>query len=125
MFAGDLGAGAALGFIGEVDILELGGIPALVDALLQLGRHLALFGDGAHNGLLALLYLKQLFVTVADGGYLNLVESTGALLAIAGDEGDGTTLVYQSQGGSHILLREAELGGNKTGKNVLLHKYKQ
>ena len=84
-----------------------------------------MIGDGAQHRLLALLYLKQLLVSVADGSYLNLVETTGALLAVAGYEGDGTTLVDKSQGGGHILLCEAELSGNEAGKNVLLHKYKQ
>ena len=55
LFSGDLGSGAALGLIGQVDVLQEIGIPTFVDALLQFGRHLLEIGDGLRDRLLALL----------------------------------------------------------------------
>ena len=83
LFAGHLCPGSASWLVGQVDVLQFRGIPAIVDALLQFGRHLLLTGYGLDDGLLTLADLFQPFVLVADGCYLYLVQSARAFLAIA------------------------------------------
>ena len=102
-FAGYLGSCAALGTIGQVDVLQRGCLPRIVDALLEFGCHLTLFGDGLHDGLLALLQFLQSFVLVADGAYLYLVEPSRALLAVAGNEGNGAAFVNQGEGSIDVF----------------------
>ena len=82
LFSSHLCSGTTLGLIWQIDVLQLRRIPTVVDALLQLGRHLLQVGDGLGHRLLTFLYLFQLVVTVADGGNLHLVESTRTLLPI-------------------------------------------
>jgi len=50
VFAGDLSAGAALGFVGQVDVLERSGVPAVVDACCERGVEFALLFDGREDG---------------------------------------------------------------------------
>ena len=104
MFSSHLCSGTTLGLIWQIDVLQLRRIPTVVDALLQLGRHLLQVGDGLGHRLLTFLYLFQLVVTVADGGYLHLVESTRTLLPITRDEGDGAALLKQGQRIGHSPL---------------------
>ena len=121
LLAGHLGTGAALGAERQVDVLQLGGIPRLVDALLQLGRQLVLLADGLQDGLLAAGQLAQLVELLADGGYLHFVEAAGALLAVAGNEGNGAPLLEQCQRAGDAVLRNAEALGYEFCKYFLFH----
>ena len=80
---------------GQVDVLQLRGVPAVADAPLQFGRELLLLGDGLEDRRLALLQLLELRVEFADACDLHLVEVARPLLAVACDEGDGAALVEQ------------------------------
>lgn len=80
---------------GQVDVLQLRGVPAVADAPLQFGRELFLLGDGLEDRRLALLQLLELRVEFADACDLHLVEVARPLLAVACDEGDGAALVEQ------------------------------
>ena len=108
LLTGYLGTCAALGTIGQIDVLQFGGVPRRVDAFLQFGRHFTEVGDGFYDGFLTFLYLFQPLVGVADGCYLYFVQPSRALLAVAGDEGDGATLVQEGQRAGYILLRNVE-----------------
>ena len=113
LFPCHLGTGASFGSIGQVDILQCGGLPAVVDAFLQLSSHLPLFGDGLDNRLLALRNLLQSRQPVADGSNLYLVKTTRPFLTVAGDKGDGTPLVQQFQGILYGMLLQVQLTGNQ------------
>ena len=113
---------AALGFIGEIEILELRGIPAVGDARGELRRELLLLGDGLGDGLLALLYILEAVVLLGNGRYLDLVEGAGALLAVAGDEGDGGSVVEERQRALHLSLAQAEALGDQSCENRGFHR---
>ena len=108
LLTGYLGTCAALGTVGQVDVLQFGGIPRRFDAFLQFGRHLALVADGFDNGFLTFQHLFQPLVGVADGCYLYFVQSARALLAVAGYKGYGATLVEEGQCAGYILLCDVE-----------------
>ena len=91
LFACHHGTCPALWLIGQIDILELGGIPAVVDAMMEGIGQFALLFDCGKYGNLALLQFTQFLVLVVDGSNLHFVERTGRLLAITADEGYGTT----------------------------------
>ena len=92
---GDAGAGLALGFIGAVDVLDLGQGLGLGQRGGQFGRHGPLLGDGGGDFLLALIEAAQIFQTVAQIAQYLIVHRAGGLLAVAGDKGDGVPLVDQ------------------------------
>ena len=123
LFPGHLGTCAPLGLVGEIDILQFVGIPAVGNALLQFGRHLVEVGDGLCDGLFPFLYFLQSLVVVADGGNQHLVESAGALLTVAGDERDGASLVEQCEGIGNGSLLERKSLSNKCCKYILFHIY--
>ena len=71
-----LGSRPSLGLVWQIDVFQFRCIPAGVDALLQLWRHLFEVGDGLDDRLLTLFNLLEFVETVADGGYLHLVETS-------------------------------------------------
>ena len=83
LLAGNHGARAAFRPIGQVDVLEFGGVPALFDASAQFVGQLALFVDGVEDGFLAVGEFLQFGVLGVDVGNLHLVEAAGRLLAVA------------------------------------------
>ena len=86
--------------------------------MLEVGCHLAEFGDGLDDCILALSNLLQLLTAIADGGNLHFVEAARALLAIAGDEGNGATLVEQFQRVLNSMVGEMQFAGNQFGENL-------
>ena len=82
LFASHLRTCATLRLVWQIDVLERGRVPAVVDALLQFRRHLLQFSNRLDNRFFTFGYLLQLFQTVADGRNLHLVQSARPLLAI-------------------------------------------
>ena len=82
LFAGYLGPGTALGLVGQIDIFEFGGIPTVVDALLQFECQFVQIGDGLEYRLFTLLDLLKPFILVADSSNLYFIESACAFLAL-------------------------------------------
>ena len=121
LFPCHLGSRPALGFIWQVDILELSGIPTLIDALGEFWCHLFKVGNGLDDGLLALQDVLETFVLVADGCDLNLVEPARSFLAITGDEWYRTPFVEQGEGIADSPFLKIELLGNEVCKDVLFH----
>src|SRR4051812_36554194 len=81
--------GAALRFIGEIEIFQFTLVERLVDTRPQLVCQLALFLNGRENRLFAgdqLTKIEQLFF---DSANLEFVEIASRLLAIAGYKGNG------------------------------------
>ena len=100
--AGHLGAGPAAGLVGQIEVLQLRGVPTLLYALAQGFGEFSLFADGSQDGFLALLQFAELVVQVADGRNLHFVESARTLLAVAGDEGNGAALGQKVERGLHL-----------------------
>ena len=76
LLSGHLGSRPSLGLVWQIDVFQFRCIPAGLDALLQLGRHLFKVGNGLDNRFLTFLYLFEFVESVADGGYLHLVETS-------------------------------------------------
>ena len=121
LFAGYLGPGTALGLVGQIDIFEFGGIPTVVDALLQFECQFVQIGDGLEYRLFTLLDLLKPFILVADSSNLYFIESACAFLAIPGDKGNGAALVEQRQSVADSPFLQVELLGYQSCKAVLFH----
>ena len=111
-FARDHRLGAALGLVGQVDVLEAG---------LRLGRHdprfervveLALLADLIEDDRAAFLQLAQVAQALLERAQLRVVEGPGGLLAVPGDERDGGAAVEQVDGRGHLVGPHAELVGD-------------
>ena len=86
-------AGGPLLFEGAVEVLHLGERRGGVHRGAELGREPARLLDQAKHVLLAGLERFEIGEPLAEGAQRLVVRSTGALLAIAGDEGEGVALV--------------------------------
>ena len=95
LFTSHLSLSAALGFEWQIDVLECLGIVTFGDSLLEFGSHLPLLGDSLADSILALFHLAPFCSQITYGGYLHLVERTGALFAIAGDKWNSAPLVEE------------------------------
>ena len=101
-FLGNGGTSAFLRTEGKIKILEGGEIRCGVDFDFQLlGEELALF-EGAENRLAALVEFLKLLHAVTDVGDLNFIKLTGALLAVAGNEGNRGALLEKNGGGCDL-----------------------
>src|SRR5262249_17007655 len=99
----DGGAGAALGFVGQIEVFQLGLGVRAVDTRLQLGGELALALDLLAHRLLARVELAEVG---GAGGYCfegHLVEVAGRLLAVAGDEGKSGSGGKEFEGALDLL----------------------
>ena len=95
--ASHLGTSLALGFVGQVYVLQFGGIPTGADSFFQFVGQFALLLYGLQDVLLAMDEFLELLVLLCYFGYLHLVQTTRGLLAVAGNEGDGGTAVQQAK----------------------------
>ncbi len=110
-FASDLGLGAALLLVGQVEVFQaLLGVGGL-DQPGQLVGQLALLVDGGEHRGAALLQLAQVAQTLVELAQLGVVEPAGHLLAIAGNEGHGRPAVEQLQRGRDLLWTNGKLLG--------------
>ena len=105
-FAGRRGACAALGFVGQVDVLQLHRVPALFDPFAELPGQFALPLDGRQDGLPAGFQLGEPVQLFFDRPDLQFVERAGRFLAVAADEGDRGAFAQQAYRALH--LREAD-----------------
>ena len=94
-FLGHGGAGAALGLIGAVQILQLRQGLGSVNGLAQLLRQLALLLNGGEDGLPPLLQAPEILQSGLQGAQGGVVHGAVEFLAVAGDKGDGVSLVQK------------------------------
>ena len=66
MVSGNGGAGAALGFVGQIEIFEFGLLQTGVDLGLEGVGEFALVSDGFENGLLAIAQLGEILVPLLE-----------------------------------------------------------
>jgi hypothetical protein len=57
------------------------------------------------DGFAAFIQIAQLLYTVADGGYLHLIQAAGKLFTVTGNKGHGSAFVKQGNGGVNLLSR--------------------
>ena len=119
LLASGLGAGLALGAVGQVEVFQHVVVPRVGDAPAQLVGQLALRLDGRQDGVLAPFRLLQPLVAVADGFNLHLVQASGGLLAVAADEGDGGPVVQQGESVVHLPVRQGERFGYQVWEQVV------
>ena len=116
--AGHRGAGAALGPVGQVEVLDLLQGGRALDAGPQLRCQLALLVDGGQHGLLALVQVAQVAQPRLHQAQLHLVQPAGGLLAVAGDEGNGVAGVQQLDRAGHLVRLQAQFLGDGCGKKM-------
>ena len=104
------------GFVGEVEVFELALFIGGLNLLLQLFGELPLLVDGLENGRLPLVELLEGFVGFPDLLHLHLVQASGHLFPVAGDEGNGHPLVQQGEdvlkgrsGNDEALLKKEKI----------------
>ena len=109
LFGGDGGPRPALGTPGQVDVLQgrqgtglQNGVPELI------GQELP-FGQGLKDGGPAFFELGHPAAPVSYRGDDGLVQRAGGLLAVAGDEGNGASLLEEGQYGPHLRARQLQL----------------
>src|SRR5689334_8695890 len=112
LLAGDLGAGAALRLVGEVEILQLLLAGGGADGGLQLVGQLALLADALQDGVAALGQLQEVLAALEEGLELQIFQAAGGLLAVTGDEGHGGALGEQRSGGFDLARPAADLRGD-------------
>ena len=103
--------GAALGLIGQIDVLEPRLGVGLHDRLLERRVELALLPDRIEDRLAAIIELPEIAQAFVERAQLCVVEASRGLLAITRDEGNGGAFVEKGDGGGDLLRPRTELGG--------------
>ena len=91
--AGSFGASLALGLVGQIDVLQRVGIPAVIDAVGEFRSQFVLCLDGLEDGGTTFLQLAVVAQSLVNGLDGKIVEVACHLLAVAADERDGCTIV--------------------------------
>ena len=112
VLAGDHRLGPPLGLVRQVDVLQAGLRVGREDPRLQRVVELALRADRVEHHGPALLELTQVAQPLLQGAQLGVVEASGGLLAVAGDEGHRGAAVEQVDGGGDLAGTDAELVGD-------------
>jgi hypothetical protein len=115
VLARDHRLGAALGLVGQIDVLKLRLGLGTCDGFRQNLGQLALILDRIQDRLAPRLHLAQIGQAIRQGAQLGVVEAAGHLLAVAGDEGDGGALIQQLDRGADLLGPGADLGCDGAG----------
>ncbi len=113
--AGDLRLGAPLRLVREVDVLQPGLGVGRHDLRAELVGELALRLDRLQDRGAPLVQLAQVAQPLLHGAELRVVERSGRLLAVAGDERDGRPAVEQVHRDPHLPLADADLVGDALG----------
>ena len=109
---GDLGLGAPLRLVGQVEVLQPGLGVGRADLGLELIGQLALGTDLLQDRVPALVELAQVAEPLFERAQLRVVQRAGGFLAVPGDERHGRAAVEQVHGGADLAYRHAEFGGD-------------
>ncbi|SHU20072.1 Uncharacterised protein [Mycobacteroides abscessus subsp. abscessus] len=109
--ASDLGLGAALGLVRQVDVfdprLRLGGQQRRLEVVGQL----ALFFDRGQHGVAALIQFAQVPEPLLQGAELTVVQAAGDFLAVPRDERHRRAFVQQPYRGVDLTFGDGQLFG--------------
>ena len=111
-FPGHRGAGALLGAVRQVKVLQCGRVDLLFYLHAQLGRQSPLLFYRLEHRRLALVKVGKVLEIVLDLPHLHLVQAAGTLLAVAAYEGDSRPLLYQFDAVQRLPLIDANLGAD-------------
>ena len=113
--ARDLGAGAALGLVRQVQVfqprLAVGGL----DFRAQFIAELALLFDAGQDRGAAFFHLAQVAQAHFQVAQLGVVQAAGDFLAVAGDEGHGCAFIQQAHRRFHLGGLRADFHGDGLG----------
>ena len=104
LFPGCGGPGAALLLVGPVEVLHLRQGLGAVDGGGQLVGELSLLGDGFFHRFPALIQIAQILQPLLQGAQGGVVHGAVELLAVAGDKGDGVSLIQKLHHIFHIFF---------------------
>ena len=109
LFPRDAAAGTAAGLVGTVEVLHFRQRPGRLHRRLQLRGQLLLLLHGAQHLLPALLQAAQVRQPVRQVAQGGVIQTVGHLLAVAGDKGDGVSLIQQADRRFHLVGTELQL----------------
>ena len=112
-FPGDGGLGAAFGPVGQVDVFQHAQGFGVLNLIAQFVGEMAVLFQGLEDGLLSGVQVGQLLKAVANSGHGDFIQAAGGLLAVAGDERDGGTVIEQGGHGGHLGGGHAGFVGNE------------
>ena len=81
------------------------------DCIEQFRRHFALLFDRSDDCRAPCFQFAQIAQAFIQQAQLNVVEPTGSLLAVTGDEGNCRTFIQQGDGGSYLCRLGGEFDG--------------
>ena len=110
--AGNLCTGATLRLVRQVQVLKAGLGVGLADLLFQFRGQLFLLADRLEDGVATLLHVAQVAQALFQVTQLGVVEATGGLLAVTGDEGHGGAFVEQRHRCLHLARLAADFRGD-------------
>ena len=114
-FACDLGAGAALLLVGQVQIFQSRFAVGSQDVGAQRVAEFALVFNAGKDGCAAIFHLAQIGQPCFQIAQLGVIQPAGHFLAVAGDEGHAGTFVQQPYRGQHLRGLRADFRGNSGG----------
>ena len=107
------GACLALGLIGQINVLECVGVPAVVDAVGEFWREFVLCLDGLQDGGAPFFQFPVVAQSLVDRLDREIVKVTCRFLAVTADERYGRAVIKQADGASHLVDGNVELLGNE------------
>src|SRR6266446_7566346 len=107
-FACDLSLRPPFGPIGQIEILETCLAIRRLDRLLEHGVELSLLTDAFEDRGATLVQVAQISQPLLERTQLGVIERSGRLLPVAGNKGHGRSAVEQRDGGSDLLLADAQ-----------------
>ena len=110
--AGNLGAGAALGLVGQVKVFQACLGVGCLDGLFQFRGELVLLGDALEDGVASLFHLSQVAQAFFQIPQLGVVQAAGDFFPVTGNKGDGGTFVEQGDGSVDLPLLTGEFFSN-------------
>ena len=106
-----LAFGAALEFVGQVQVFERLLGEGHFDGRIQCGGELALLGNGFADHVAPLCQLAQVVQALGQFAQLDVVQTPGDLFAVAGDEGHRGTFIEQCHRRADLLWPGLNVGG--------------
>ncbi len=103
-FTGDLGPGAALGLVRQVEVFQPGLGIGGEDGGFQVGTQLALLADAGEDDAAPFFEFAQITQPFLQQAQLRVVQPAGGFLAVAGDEGHCGTAIQQGDGGFDLAV---------------------
>lgn len=110
------GPGPAFGAERGVKILQTGHGGGREKGSLEVIRQQMPLHEGLEHGFATPFQFLQAGQVVADAGQRDLIERSGGLLAIPGDERDGGSFRQEAGDGAHAVCGEIEFRGGATGE---------